>query len=92
MVSVPANPRFRDALRMSTRRGRGWSTAHNIQRSKGLGPNQVKTFKGSGNPRYAIKVGEVAGLLLDPPDHSIIFWAEAETDSDEARTCRDQDT
>ena len=49
------------------------STVRNILLRHGLRPHQVKTFKVSRDPRFEIKVRDVVGLYVDPPDHAVVL-------------------
>ena len=49
------------------------TTVRNILRRHGLKPHQVKTFKVSRDPRFEIKVRDVAGLYVNPPDHAVVL-------------------
>ncbi|MCY4316113.1 MAG: IS630 family transposase, partial [Roseovarius sp.] len=49
------------------------TTVRNIPRRHGLRPHQVKTFKVSRDPRFEIKVRDVAGLYVNPPDHAVVL-------------------
>ena len=48
------------------------STMHGILKENGLRPHQVKTFKVSRDPRFEIKVRDVVGLYVNPPDHAVV--------------------
>ena len=49
------------------------STVFNILKRNGLKPHRVKTFKVSRDPRFALKVRDVVGLYVDPPDHAVVI-------------------
>ena len=49
------------------------TTVRNILRRHGLRPHQVKTFKVSRDPRFELKVRDVAGLYVNPPDHAVVL-------------------
>ena len=49
------------------------TTVRNILRRHGLRPHQVKTFKVSRDPRFEIKVRDVVGLYVNPPDHAVVL-------------------
>ena len=55
------------------------STVRNILRRHGLRPHQVKTFKVSRDPRFEIKVRDVVGLYVDPPDHAVVLSVDEKT-------------
>ena len=49
------------------------STVFNILKRNGLKPHRVKTFKVSRDPRFELKVRDVVGLYVDPPDHAVVI-------------------
>ena len=49
------------------------ATMHGIPRDNGLKPHQVKTFKVSRDPRFELKVRDVAGLYVNPSDHAVVL-------------------
>ncbi len=51
------------------------STMHGILKDNGLGPHQVKTFRVSRDLRFELKVRDVVGLYVDPPDHAVVIPA-----------------
>ncbi len=55
------------------RLGMAVSTMDGILKDNGLRPHQVKTFKVSRDPRFEIKVRDVVGLHVDPPDHAVVI-------------------
>ncbi len=55
------------------------STVRNILLRHGLRPHQVKTFKVSRDPRFEIKVRDVVGLYVDPPDHAVVLSVDEKT-------------
>lgn len=52
---------------------------HGILKENGLRPHQVKTFKVSRDPRFEIKVRDVVGLYVDPPDHAAVISVDEKT-------------
>ncbi len=55
------------------------SNVHNILRRNGPVPHQVRTFKVSCDPRSGIKVRDVVGLYVDPPDHAVVLSVDEKT-------------
>ena len=49
------------------------STMHGILKGNRPGPHQVKTFKVSRDPRFELKVRDVVGLYVNPPDHAVVL-------------------
>jgi hypothetical protein len=40
--------------------------AHRLQ------PHRIRTFKRSNDPEFAEKVGDIVGLYMDPPEHTVV--------------------
>ncbi len=59
--------------------GMAATTVRNILLRHGLRPHQVKTFKVSRDPRSGIKVRDVVGLHVDPPDHAVVLSVDEKT-------------
>lgn len=61
----------------------GISVSHNfvsvLWREIGLQPHRQGTFKLSKDPDFAIKVADVVGLYLDPPDGAIVLSMDEKT-------------
>ncbi len=55
------------------------SNVHSILKRNGLRPHQVRTFKVSRDPRFEIKVRDVVGLYVDPPDHAVVLSVDEKT-------------
>ncbi|MCY3879379.1 MAG: IS630 family transposase [Rhodobacteraceae bacterium] len=72
-MSPPPHARRWTVRELAERLGMSVSTMHNILKANGVRPNQVKTFKVPRDPRFGIKVGDVVGLYVDPPDHAVIL-------------------
>ena len=53
--------------------GSAVSTVQKIWHDHGLAPHRLKTFKLSGDPRFAAKVRDVVGLYVDPPTHAVVL-------------------
>ena len=50
----------------------------NLNRN-GLKPHRVKTFKDYRDPRFELKVRDVFGLCVNPPDHAIVISVDEKT-------------
>ena len=59
--------------------GMALTTVRNILLRHGLRPHRVKTFKVSRDPRFAVKVHDVVGLYVDPPDHAVVLSVDEKT-------------
>ena len=55
------------------------STVFGIPKHNGLKPHRVKTFKVSRDPRFELKVGDVVGLYVNPPDHAVVISVDEKT-------------
>ncbi len=55
------------------------STVFGILKSHGLKPHRVKTFKVSRDPRFELKVRDVVGLYVNPPDHAVVISVDEKT-------------
>jgi transposase len=49
------------------------SSVQRIWRAHGLRPHKVEQFKLSNDPKFAIKLRDVVGLYIDPPEHAIVL-------------------
>jgi transposase len=49
------------------------SSVQRIWRTHGLRPHKVEQFKLSNDPKFAIKLRDVVGLYIDPPEHAIVL-------------------
>ncbi len=59
--------------------GMAATTVRNILLRHSLRPHQVKTFKVSRDPRSGLKVRDVVGLHVDPPDHAVVLSVDEKT-------------
>ena len=70
----PPNRGYRTLTALADKVGDiGISTVYGILRRHRLTPHRVKTFKVSRDPRYELKVRDVVGLHVDPPDHAVVI-------------------
>ncbi len=79
MSPPPEHARHWTVRALARRLGMAVSTMHGILRDNGLRPHQVKTFKVSRDPRFEIKVRDVVGLYVDPPDHAVVLSVDEKT-------------
>lgn len=49
------------------------STISRIWRAHGLKPHRVRSFKVSNDPEFTVKLRDVVGLYVDPPEHAVVF-------------------
>ncbi len=64
---------------LAKRQGIAVSTVFGILKRNGLEPHRVKTFKVSRDPRFELKVRDVVGLYVDPPDHAVVISVDEKT-------------
>ena len=79
MSPPPEHARHWTVRALARKLGMVYSTVHNILKENGLRPHQVKTFKVSRDPRFEIKVRDVVGLHVDPPDHAVVISVDGRT-------------
>ena len=79
MSPPPEHARHWTVRALARRLGMVYSTVHGILKENGLRPHQVKTFKVSRDPRFEIKVRDVVGLYVDPPDHAVVISVDEKT-------------
>jgi transposase len=49
------------------------SSVQRIWHAHGLKPHQVRQFKLSNDPAFAVKLRDIVGLYVDPPDHAVVL-------------------
>ena len=64
---------------LAKRLGTGVRAVFGILKLCGLKPHRVKTFKVSRDPRFELKVRDVVGLYVDPPDHAVVISVDEKT-------------
>ena len=73
MKSPPENARHWTVRELAKRLDMHFVTVAAILRRKQLQPHRVKSFKVSRDPRFEIKVKDVVGLYMNPPDHAVVL-------------------
>jgi transposase len=61
---------------MAKSQGVSKSTVSNIWRSHNLKPHRVKNFKLSRDPKFLIKLTDVIGLYLNPPQRAVVLCVD----------------
>ena len=74
---------------LAKRLGIAVSTVFGILKCNGLEPHRVRTFKVSRDPRFELKVRDVVGLYVDPPDHAVVISVDEKTQDKGARADAD---
>jgi len=64
---------------MASRTGMSPATVHRIWRELGYRPHRTETFKFSTDPELVMKVRDVVGLYLNPPDGAIVLCVDEKT-------------
>jgi len=52
------------------------TSVHRIWKKYGLQPHRVETFKFSNDPQFDIKLADVVGLYLDPPERALVLCVD----------------
>ena len=79
MSPPPKHARYWTLRALGKKTGMHFTTVANILKAKGLRPHQMKTFKVSHDPRFEIKVRDVVGLYVNPPDHAVVLSVDEKT-------------
>ena len=61
------------AAAVAARCGISVSSVHRIWRRHGLRPHQIRQFKLSNDPQFAVKVRDIVGLYVNPPEHAVVL-------------------
>jgi transposase len=59
--------------------GVGRDTVHRILRQANLKPHRVGTFSRSPDPDFAVKLVDIVGLYLHPPEHAVVLCVDEKT-------------
>ena len=71
--SPPDNAAQWSARSMAKHLGVSKSFVHKVWQKVGLKPHLVRTFKLSRDPNFVVKLRDVVGLYLNPPDNAAVF-------------------
>lgn len=69
----PADATHWSARAMAKAVGIAVSSVQKIWRTHGLKPHLVRTFKLSNDPNFEVKLVDIVGLYLDPPDKALVL-------------------
>ena len=69
----PANATQWSRSTMARLAGISESSVGRIWRTHGLKPHRVESFKISNDPEFAVKLEDIVGLYLDPPEHALVL-------------------
>ena len=72
LAGPPAGASHWTGTAMAKAVGISVSSVQRIWRAHGLQPHRVRRFKLSNDPQFAVKLKDIVGLYLNPPDHAIV--------------------
>lgn len=64
------------ARRLAEEVGLSAATIHRIWQKYGLQPHRVETFKFSRDPAFDLKLADITGLYLDPPERALVLCVD----------------
>jgi transposase len=76
LESLPANATHWSSRGMAKASGVSVSSVQRIWRAFGLQPHRMETFKLSTDPDFVVKVRDVVGLYVSPPQHAIVLCVD----------------
>ena len=76
LESVPANATHWSSRGMAKASGVSVSSVQRIWRAFGLQPHRIETFKLSTDPDFVVKVRDVVGLYVSPPEHAVVLCVD----------------
>jgi transposase len=53
--------------------GASLRSVQRILKAHQLAPHRVRTFKLSNDPKFAVKLKDIVGLYVDPPEHAVVL-------------------
>src|SRR5881296_3551508 len=72
----PTNATHWSTRTMAAAVGISEASVRRIWRAHGLKPHRVETFKISNDPAFAVKLEDIVGLYLNPPEHALVLCAD----------------
>src|SRR5436853_6003154 len=76
LESLPENATHWSSRGMAKTSGMSVSTVQRIWRAFGLQPHRIETFKLSTDPDFVVKVRDVVGLYVSPPEHAVVLCVD----------------
>jgi len=81
VIKMTTQEKPKDATHWSTRSlaeklNTTQSFVHRVWKSVGLKPHLIKTFKVSNDPLFEVKLQDVVGLYLSPPENAAVFCVD----------------
>jgi hypothetical protein len=71
--NTPANATLWSKRTMAREMGVSKASVYRIWRANELKPNRVERFKVSNDPLFADRLEAIAGLYLNPPEHTLVL-------------------
>jgi transposase len=76
LESMPENATHWSSRGMAKASGISVSSVQRIWRAFGLQPHRIETFKLSTDPDFVVKVRDVVGLYVSPPEHAVVLCVD----------------
>src|SRR5437868_11430760 len=76
LESMPENATHWSSRGMAKASGISVSSVQRIWRAFGLQPHRIETFKLSADPDFVVKLRDVVGLCVSPPEHAVVLCVE----------------
>src|SRR5256886_12894054 len=76
LESMPENATHWSSRAMAKASGISVSSVQRIWRAFGLQPHRIETFKLSTDPDFVVKVRDVVGLYVSPPEHAVVLCVD----------------
>ena len=76
LESLPRDATHWSSRGMAKASGLSVSSVQRIWRAFGLQPHRIETFKLSTDPDFVVKVRDIVGLYVSPPEHAIVLCVD----------------
>ena len=76
LESLPKDATHWSSRGMAKESGLSVSSVQRIWRAFGLQPHRMETFKLSTDPEFVVKVRDVVGLYVSPPQHAVVLCVD----------------
>src|SRR5499427_5787035 len=76
LESLPRDATHWSSRGMAKESGLSVSSVQRIWRAFGLQPHRMETFKLSTDPEFVVKVRDVVGLYVSPPQHAVVLCVD----------------
>jgi len=81
LESLPRDATHWSSRGMAKASGLSVSSVQRIWRAFGLQPHRIETFKLSTDPDFVVKVRDIVGLYVSPPEHAIVLCVDEKSRS-----------